>query len=437
MQWEIFMESLKCGGIIPVIGNDLSLVKGNNGSYIPFYDFITREVIQEHNIPYNEQTIHQITLTHQETGIPNMPIIKIQSIYNKIKEEERFFTEPLGKLARITDFKFYISTSIDCLLEEVILRERNCADSELEIINYSLHKKPRKRVMPKITVYKLMGSLHDLTHSAIDEEKMLEYLFSISSREYYYHPQAKHFLDKTKDKSFLFIGCDFPDWLMRFVMRTLTNRRLSEQNFKDYVVNNSKFQFQKLKNFLAHCGKDFIVIDSSDTDNAVAFVDQLYGKWMDMKKEEKPMRYEGIVFLSYYHEDLGDAENFKNSLKDEGINVWFDKEAKPAGEHEKRISEIIRKCRLFVPLISNTILEDTKCYARDVEWKKAEKRSEYKKEIDSDHLFDIIPCITDKTRDDDSRIPDFMKKFTIYDLKAEENKIINEIKSKLKPIITE
>lgn len=425
MNWKSFIYNLTAGNIIPVIGNDLSLLKGENETPVPLYDYITKKLLEIEDISDPNQSISEIVL-----GNPQIAST-IKSIYEQI-EEDRFYTRSLEKLAEITDFKFYVSTTVDDLLVKAIRKVRKYKekDSKLNVINYSLQGKSPKIVKPKVTVFNLLGNLCELKHSAIDEEEMLEYFFSIAWKENEDHPQADYFIRCVSDKSFLFIGCDFPDWLMRFVIRILSNRRIKDQTFNDYIVVDTGKEHLKLKNFLDLCKKDFVVISGEGTHNTEVFVDQLHKKWMDKKKEDKHMKYEGSVFLSYFHQDETDAEDLKNALEKEGIDVWFDKDDLREGEHKKRIWDAIDRCKIFIPIISNKCLAAAKSYAKQYEWPTAEMIYVYKK--NSGQKFYILPCsVCDIDRKDD-RIPGFMKNFTIFDLKIKQDIIVDAIKTLLK-----
>ncbi len=426
MNWKSFIYNLTAGNIIPVIGNDLSLLKGENETPVPLYDYITKKLLEIEDISDPNPSISEIVL-----GNPQIAST-IKSIYEQI-EEDRFYTRSLEKLAEITDFKFYVSTTVDDLLVKAIRKVRKIKDedSKLKVINYSLLGKSPKDVEPEVTVFNLLGSLSELKHSAIDEEEMLEYFFSIASKEHEDHPQADYFIECVSDKSFLFIGCDFPDWLMRFVIRILSNRRIKDETFKDHIVINTKKERGKLKNFLAQCEKDVVVISQEQTNNEEAFVDLLYDKWMDKIKKDKHTQYEGSVFLSYFHQDETDAEALKNALEKEGIDVWFDKEDLRATEHKDRIWEAIDNCKIFLPIISGKCLDADESYAREYEWPTAGKIYEYKKK--SDQPYAIIPCFIGDIDRKDDRIPGFMRASTIFDLKTGQDRIIDEIKYLLKP----
>lgn len=430
--------------IVPVIGNDLSLVKSTNGNPVPLYQYIAKKATLDYSDFYSNHSIHQLTL---DPYLDEMPDIhqEIQNIYYDIKEKNSFYTNPLENLASITDFDIYISTSIDDLLEETIQKTRNCKEGELAVINYSLKpeslnapgekkQNQQKTATPKITVFKLMGNLKDLSNAAIDEETMLEHLFSLSSRTHKINPRIMEFIEKMSDKIFLFIGCDFPDWLMRFFMRISTNRRLYSKKYPDYVVNNSKNQTQEFKTFLTHCSKKFPNVNAPY--NVTDFTGELFEKWREKKDEEKLLNYEGLVFLSYYKLDIDYAETLKNRLEAEGIDVWFDREDLEPGDHEDNICDIIvNDCKIFLTLISKNLLEDPAPYTIRVEWDMAE--DVYKVKKHSKEQFDLFPCLVDDTGDQDPGIPEFLRKVKIYNLKTDEAEIIKKIKNKLKPISRE
>lgn len=429
INWKRIIYYLKAGNVIPVIGNDLILVKNEDGKTDFLNQYIVDKLIEIEDIPNGKKSIGEILLEY--------PKVKgtIKSIYEQIPEK-KFYTRPLEKLAAITDFDFYVSTSFDDLLEKALRKMRNYSGSELNIINYSLQAKSPQakspvKVVPKVNIFNLLGSLDDFDLTAIDEETMLEYFFSITWKDNEQHPQAKYFLQNVNDKSFLFIGCDFPDWLMRFVVRILTNRRIKEETFSDYIVCDTNKDFGKLKNFLAYCEKDFVVIDDGEPSNPEAFVDRLYKKWIEEKKQVKGTSYKGSVFLSYYNEDQEDAGILKKALESENIDVWFDKDDLHIGEVDDRIWKAINESDIFIPIISEKILDVGESYAKDSEWVWAEKIYEYKKRIDQKIV--ILPCTVGDVDPKDERIPRIMRASTMLDLKKNMDRIIKEIKTFLEP----
>ncbi|HLP46913.1 MAG TPA: toll/interleukin-1 receptor domain-containing protein [Candidatus Kapabacteria bacterium] len=431
VNWESFIGNLTTGDIIPVIGEDLSLVKNKNDELITLNRYIAEELTQRLSIPYMGQRICQLA-----TDYPNANImLATNAIYNNI-DEDRFYMGPMEKLAAITDFKFYISTTLDDRLEKALRKSRNLKNNEMKIIDYSLQQSSDIQVdiennIP-VTVFNLLGSLRNIMESAFTEEEILEHFFSLSNKQNR-HPLADYFIKRVKNKTLLFIGCDFPDWFMRFIIRILTNQRYKLRIFSDYIVSDENDKYPDLNKFLAQFNKNIITKEMAQGRNVMAFIDELYRRWSD-SSQNHPVQYEGSVFLSYNHPDMEKAKTLKQLLKANGIrNAWFDIDDLHAGEHQALIDEEIKKCKVFIPLISNNSLTNNQSYMWKFECPGIEGRLNADKYYGK-MSFQIIPIVLDNTARNDERIPKFMRDFTIWDLDKNKDKIIEEITKVLTPL---
>lgn len=431
VNWESFIGNLTTGDIIPVIGEDLSLVKNKNDELITLNRYIAEELTQRLSIPYMGQRICQLA-----TDYPNANImLATNAIYNNI-DEDRFYMGPMEKLAAITDFKFYISTTLDDRLEKALRKSRNLKNNEMKIIDYSLQQSSDIQVdigdnIP-VTVFNLLGSLRNIMESAFTEEEILEHFFSLSNKQNR-HPLADYFIKRVKNKTLLFIGCDFPDWFMRFIIRILTNQRYKLRIFSDYIVSDENDKYPDLNKFLAQFNKNIITKEMAQGRNVMAFIDELYRRWSD-SSQNHPVQYEGSVFLSYNHPDMEKAKTLKQLLKAKGIrNAWFDIDDLHAGEHQALIDEEIKKCKVFIPLISNNSLTNNQSYMWKFECPGIEGRLNADKYYGK-MSFQIIPIVLDNTARNDERIPKFMRDFTIWDLDKNKDKIIEEITKVLTPL---
>lgn len=433
MNWESFIDNLTAGEIIPIIGNDLSLVKGEDDTPVPLDEYIARELTRRLDIPYKRQTIRELALSYPNENIPSTT----KSIYNKI-DEERFFTEPLDKLAEIMDFKFYISTALDDLLVKSLRRVRIPKKDDLGVINYSLLQlsdtatySDKKMEFP-VTVFNLLGSFENVMESAFNEEEVMEHFLSITSK-YTRHPLADYFIRHVENKILLFIGCDFENWFMRFIIRILTNQRYKYRRFNDYIVQEKDYCCPELHQFLEKFNANVITMNESPEGNVRAFVNQLYDEWMKCI-ENRPIRYDGTVFLSYNHPDQEKAQEVKTLLKARGIrNVWFDVDDLASGRHKVLIEEEIKKCKVFIPLISNQCLEHRQSYTWEVEWTGIEARLMADKYYGK-MSFNIVPIILDNTARNDERIPGFMRDYTIRNLDESKDRVVEEIMKELTPL---
>jgi len=110
----------------------------------------------------------------------------------------------------------------------------------------------------------------------------------------------------------------------------------------------------------------------------------------------------GPVFLSYASQDTEAAARICNSLRDAGIEVWFDQSELRGGEAwDRQIRKQIHDCALFIPVISANAHARDEGYFR-LEWKLAVDRSHL---MAPDKTF-LLPVVIDNTPQADERIPD-------------------------------
>jgi hypothetical protein len=432
MKWEPLIENLTAGKIIPVIGNDLIRMKDKNGTLIPLYRHITRELTRTLKIQYTGQSIAELALAY-----PNENVIQTaESIFKKMSAES-FNLELLEKLTGIRDFNFFISTTHDGLLVKALCTSRGLDPDQVEVIDYSLENKPKpshkKGNEPLVTVFNVLGSFENIAEAACDEEKMLEHFFSLSNKYHRNRNLADYFMNQIKGKILLFIGCDFPDWFMRFIIRIITNKRYSDRLSSDYIVWDKVDRSTDVYKFFTRHKKNIYEPEGCTQGNVQRFIDELYDEWVKAKKELPP-RYEGTVFLSYNTPDLEMAEQLKKLLLVKGIrSVWFDKDDLGVGEHESRIKEEIKKCKVFIPLISNHSLSaPDNSYVKRVEWASILGRFDADKYY-GECRFQLIPIVIDNTDRSDDRIPKFMRDFTMLDFPKDRGRIIEVIQKELTP----
>src|SRR5665213_4326854 len=135
------------------------------------------------------------------------------------------------------------------------------------------------------------------------------------------------------------------------------------------------------------------------------------------------------VFLSYASQDAQAAQKICESLRDAGIEVWFDQSELRGGDAwDRSIRRQIKTCALFIPVISNTTHERAEGYFR-LEWKLAVDRSHL---IAADKAF-LIPVVVDDTRDDDERVPEKFREvqWTRLPLRATPTEFVRSIKQLL------
>jgi len=108
------------------------------------------------------------------------------------------------------------------------------------------------------------------------------------------------------------------------------------------------------------------------------------------------------VFLSYASEDAEVAARICNTLREAGIEVWFDQnELRGGAAWDAAIRRQIKSCALFVPVISRNSRARVEGYFR-LEWKLAVDRSQM---MAAEKPF-LLPAVIDGTSEIDARVPD-------------------------------
>jgi hypothetical protein len=111
------------------------------------------------------------------------------------------------------------------------------------------------------------------------------------------------------------------------------------------------------------------------------------------------------VFISYASQDAEVAHRIRDTLRQAGLEIWFDQSELRGGEAwDASIRRQIRECALFVPLISSNTNSRSEGYFR-LEWKLAVDRSHLMAE---DQPF-LLPLVIDDTPDVAARVPDLFR----------------------------
>jgi adenylate cyclase len=108
------------------------------------------------------------------------------------------------------------------------------------------------------------------------------------------------------------------------------------------------------------------------------------------------------VFLSYASQDAEAAARICSTLRNAGIEVWFDQNELRGGvAWDSAIRKQIKNCALFIPIISRNSRARVEGYFR-LEWKFAVDRSYL---MAAEKTF-LLPVVIDGTNEGDARVPE-------------------------------
>jgi hypothetical protein len=422
---EVFLDDLlefvEDGKVVPIIGEELLRVRLDGGE-IPLYRYIADKLAERLGMPPAslppEPSLNAVVCHYlQAGGVPEEVYPKIRPILSQVRFAP---PEALLQLARIDRFKLFVTLTFDALLTTAIDEVRT-AGRALELA-YS-PKNPQDLPGPleelrQPIVYHLFGKLSSQPDYVITDEDMLEFLHHMQSRSL----AAEHLFDALRDNHLLFIGCTFPDWLSRFLLRIAKRRQLSLRRTEmELLVGSLGNRDSDLVVFLRHFSPRTKIASCP----AAEFVGELAARYTqraaasaaasahssdgpamrgtDPGETGNASMSPGAVFISYAHEDQAAARRLRDFLEEEaGIDVWFDSRQLEAGDDwGHKIRRNIKSCSYFLPVISTVARNRAEGYFRR-EWSLAAERA-----MDfADSVPFIIPIAIDETREEADGVPE-------------------------------
>jgi hypothetical protein len=437
--WDKLLINIEAGTVIPILGRDLLYVAPDEATPpVPLYRFIATRLVEElvrqfPALPAGDPsgyTLNDAVCLCLRYGRNQFDIC--YSILEVLKEVSTWpAPATLRQLAEITDFRLFVSTTFDPLIEAAVKTVKNKGEHRQPIV-LSYDPKPPSgkavedlpvsslKTMTQPFIYHLMGRLAlSSSNVVISDEDLLEFVAALYSENKKRVPI--NLLNEFSRNHLLLLGCSFSDWLARFFLRAAKRRRLSAKpdderlrNIVEYVVDDYAPQEKNLVLFLEQFWTSTRIFRSG---NVVQFVEELRRRWGERNPaklaeaadsggakvepaEPLPSTMpDGAIFISYAREDIAAAERLHAKLK--GMVVWFDQARLHAGDAwEHKIDDSIARCRFFMPIISRTTDRRLEGFFRR-EWNQAADRTRGM----HDSTRFILPVVIDDTKAGTARVP--------------------------------
>ena len=381
--WEDLLNFIEEKQVIPIIGPELVVVQTDAGPE-NLYAWIARSLaarlgLDPAKLPA-KPTLDDI-VTHHLTNRGRR-----EDLYTRIRTimRETTFAPPpaLAKLAEITDFNLFVSTTFDSLLEDAINTVRFGGTKGTDIAAYTPSKlvdlPAERELLTRPFVYHLLGRLSAAPNYVISDEDVLEFVCALQSRHY----APEKLFGELEHNHLLLLGGGFSDWLTRLFLRLAKRRRLSEPRDVGETLADSRAPNDPGLVF-------FLQQVSSRTrlfaGGAESFVDELHRRWMARHKPASapgpagaPVRFvppgremaDQAVFISYAREDLAAVQQLKAGLDAAGITAWFDLDRLESGDDfTRKIRDNVTRCSYFVPVVSaNTQRRVEGWFRREWNW---------------------------------------------------------------------
>ena len=390
--WNLLLGRMREGNVVPVIGSRL-LVDADGTS---LYARVATKVLAAHGKAVGEQPLPPFReLNAAITRLkPELSPIKAQQLYadvddalTEIKAEGLVTPTALKQLAQITDFKLMVTLTPDDLLARALLDEKRAINAVVHAAKQSTAEANNigdwKAPGSPVQLLYLFGKSAQSPMCAIHDEDVLEYAHNTIAHGGH---SPDSFLGALRERDLLLIGCNFPDWLSRFVLRATRKGRLTkggDNEPKQMLVERLATE-DPFVGFLRDFSPYTEVLSELDP---VQFVAELHRRWTEQAPaapagaapaaEPGGQPQGALFFISYSRGDLACAQKLHQVLLELGVRnheIWFDQEElKPGDEYKQRIFAGIASCKHFLPLVSRSTTERDEGFVFS-EWEAATSR---------------------------------------------------------------
>lgn len=357
--WKILISAILNREVVPIIGKELFKVNGE-----PLQTYINKQVCKNRFIDYQEgMTVDQVIeeINNADGNGKRRFCKELTKIFDKIEVP---IPESIKKLIDLNRFEMLLTTSYSPILERYLIKRyaqkwRSFAYDKTSKADIPSH------FLDSNILYYIFGRMGLEGTFVVNEDDLLSFL-------HFWHDEnsrPNELCSYLSDKYLLVIGCDYPDWLFRFLWYSM-NDDFNENSLKkgQLMISNRKvMEDVELQSFLRRIKAYY----DNDIDE---FVNELCRRIKEIDPNPSPepvvpMPGQNIdFFISYAHEDYEIANKIVSILRGLGANVWFDKnKLKPGDPFPEDIRMNILDCKRFVPILSCHTTEETPRFFRN-EW---------------------------------------------------------------------
>lgn len=394
--WDELFELITDEQLTPIIGKEIYRFRDGE-NLILLDEYLSQKLLESFKISDQPPMSLTQAINYLVNGknVNQANIIKsLKSLTREINHEFPLLTDLLS----IKGLNYFLNTEI---YYNVLENNLNSITNErVEPINWSVKgfkDCDSLKGLKAPLIFNVFGSLNSVD-LALSEEEMLEF-----TGNFYEKIRSTPNILEALNKNLLFIGCSFPEWMVRFILRLLSNQPLrqwgDENSNRQIIIINDDNEFHSKQNeFLRNLKVVTFQGNTSD------FVTEMSKRWSE-KNPNKIRRKK--IFLSYTSDDREAVETLKKAIEENSdLSCWYDqREIPPGNPFDTAIAKSIRESILFIPLISANSLTHKDRYVQK-EWDTAHTLTTYRK-IDNIPGDFIIPIVIDDTSVSDESIKTF------------------------------
>lgn len=376
--WRRLLAMMRDGMVVPVVGSRL-LVDADGSTSLQAQ--VARRLLDDYGVeapagglpPFREIN-ETVSLLKGKVDVQDLYYPIYEAMVDLLRSGVQI-PRPMQQLAKISDFRLIVTLTPDDLLARALQAENRAVN---EVVHSPKLPTDQGSDLPAdwqrpggpVQLLYLFGKARPNPLFSIHDEDMLEYAHNVIAGGSH---APKSFLGALQDRNLLLVGCNFPDWMSRFMLRATRRGRLADQQAgRGWLVE----PLGKEDPFIGFLGKYSPAISLLGAIEPTQFIDELYRRWtaehspdggVPSRPAEPAMPESAMFFISYSRTtDLGRALKLYETLKSLGVadhEIWFDRQTlEPADNYQQRILDGIRGCRYFLPLVSRNATERERAF---------------------------------------------------------------------------
>ncbi len=418
-QWRRLLTEIGDRQVLPIIGPEVVSV-AQAGQQVPLDRYLASTLAQR--LDLKEQLPATASIDDVVAQYLLEPDADRDEVYFAIRQivgEAKWDPpEPIRQLAAISGFDVYVTVTVDLLLETALDQVRFKGEARTDSLAYTRFSEPvdlpaqykpsygaDDKVPVEPAVYHLFGKVSPARDYAIWEEDFLYFGHRLQSRDF----RPQNLFDLMRTRTLLVLGCGFPGWLTRFFLAAAKGDTLLTEGVRGVIADSRSGSDQSLILFLERRHT------SVYTEGAVAFISELYRRWMIDHPAGAPVTaapaqpaagappeiVTDAIFISYASLDRASAIVIRDALQAAGLDVWFDqRNLNPGDVYQDKILSNIERCSCFLPVISKSTAIPGRHFFF-LEWNKAVDEVKLR----APGVPFIVPVVIDDTPYDAPHVP--------------------------------
>ncbi len=375
-RWEVLLDQIMAGNVIPVIGPDFQISDEKNFHLQLIELFAKRFGVADGITIPAPKTFSQLMYDQKFVNAmrekKQQPDFIYNLIYQVVSKVNIRPSDLLLRLLATKKFPFVITTSFTPVVENAmrqvwgtdqvaVLQFRNDPSRDLKPGEGDVEN---QRKMSSPTVFYMFGKYsEEKNRFVVSDVDMMEFCKSWLADL----KTPRVLTEAIKSRYLLVLGNNYSDWLFRFICYSL---RSSAKDIRSSMVVRPHHDDDPLIQFLDRL-ETFV---QRDPEYVVSEIERRI-KQREAAEPEKHAAepYKTDIFLSYSRKDEKVVKKLYDILSGRGLRVWYDRnDIREADNWRQAIISGIRSSRIFVPILSTNIENEImEAHEYRIEWKEA------------------------------------------------------------------